>query len=46
MDNEEKLDGLFMTGLQASSGIEPFFESLFSFMRRKTDFYTSGIKFH
>ena len=38
---DEKIDGLLMTGLQSVNGIEPFFECLFSFLRRKSDFYTS-----
>ena len=36
---EEKFDGLFMTAVQQSQGIENFFNNLFSFMRRKTDFF-------
>lgn len=38
--NEEKFDGLFMTSVQQSQGIENFFNNLFSFLRRKTDFFT------
>ena len=38
--SEEKFDGLFMTAVQQSQGIENFFTNLFSFMRRKTDFFT------
>ena len=37
---EEKFDGLFMTAVQQSQGIENFYNNLFSFMRRKTDFFT------
>jgi len=40
MSQEERFDGLFMTAVQQSQGIENFFNNLFSFMRRKTDFYT------
>jgi hypothetical protein len=40
MSQEEKYDGLFMTAVQQSQGIENFFNNLFSFMRRKTDFFT------
>lgn len=29
-----------MTAVQQSQGIENFFNNLFSFMRRKTDFFT------
>jgi hypothetical protein len=41
---EEKFDGLFMTAVQQSQGIENFFSNLFSFMRRKTDFFTYDSK--
>jgi len=37
---EERLDGLFMNAVQQSQGIENFFENIFGFMRRKTDFFT------
>lgn len=37
---EERFDGVFMSVVQQAQGIEPFFDSLFSFMRRKTDFFT------
>ena len=40
MSKEAQFDGLFMTAIQQSQGIENFFTSLFSFMRRKTDFFT------
>ena len=40
MSGEERFDGLFMTAIQQSQGIENFFGNLFSFMRRKTDFFT------
>ncbi len=42
MEGDQKIDGLFMTGLQSVNGIEPFFDCLFSFLRRKTDFFSSG----
>ena len=38
---DEKFDGLFMTAIQQSQGIDNFFNNLFSFMRRKTDFFTA-----
>jgi hypothetical protein len=41
---EEKFDGLFMTAVQGSQGIENFYNNLFSFMRRKTDFFTASDK--
>jgi hypothetical protein len=37
---EERFDGLFMNAVQQAQGIENFFDSLFGFMRRKTDLYT------
>jgi hypothetical protein len=37
---DERLDGLFMSAIQQSQGIETFFNNLFSFMRRKTDFFS------
>ena len=42
--SDEKLDGLFMTAIQQSQGIDNFFNNLFSFMRRKTDFFTLADK--
>jgi hypothetical protein len=42
--NEERFDGLFMTAIQQSQGIDNFFNNLFSFMRRKTDFFTLADK--
>jgi hypothetical protein len=39
---EEKFDGLFMTAVQQSQGIDNFFNNLFSFFRRKTDFFTAA----
>lgn len=44
MTAEERFDGLFMTAIQQSNGIETFFGNLFSFMRRKTDFFTLADK--
>jgi hypothetical protein len=37
---EDKLDGLFMTAVQQSQGIDNFFNHLFGFFGRKTDFFT------
>jgi hypothetical protein len=37
---EERFDGLFMNAVQQAQGIENFFDSLFAFMRRKTDLFT------
>ena len=44
MSEEERFDGLFMSAIQQSQGIEKFYDHLFSFMRRKTDFYTAEAK--
>ena len=38
MEND-RFDSLFMSGLQNCQGIDNFFDALFSFMRRKTDFF-------
>lgn len=37
---DEKFDGLLMTLVQYSQGIENFYNHVFSFMRRKTDFFS------
>lgn len=37
---DERFDGLFMNAVQQSQGIDNFFDNLFGFMRRKTDFFT------
>jgi hypothetical protein len=44
MSADDKFDGLFMTAIQQSQGIENFFGNMFSFMRRKTDFFTAPEK--
>ena len=36
----DKFDGLFMTGVQQAQGIDNFFDCLFGFFARKTDFYS------
>jgi hypothetical protein len=41
MDNPEQFDGLFMTALQKSEGINNFFDAFFGFLFRKTDYYTN-----
>lgn len=42
MENEQTFDLLYTQILQQGRGIEPLFHSLFSFMRRKTDFYKNS----
>mmetsp|Transcript_2287 Transcript_2287/g.3073 ORF Transcript_2287/g.3073 Transcript_2287/m.3073 type:complete len:332 (+) Transcript_2287:149-1144(+) len=42
MADDEKYDGLFLTVAQQAHGIEPLLDALFSFLRRKTDFYTGA----
>jgi hypothetical protein len=39
MDQQDVFDSLYMQILQQGRGIDPLFNSLFSFMRRKSDFY-------
>ena len=36
----DKFDGLFMTAVQQSQGIDNFFDNMFSFFARKTDFFS------
>jgi hypothetical protein len=40
IEEETRFDGLFTSAIQNSRGIDNFFDSMFSFMRRKTDFFT------
>lgn len=44
MKDEEKFDGLFMNAIQGAQGIHNFYDALFSFMRRKTDFFAQEEK--
>lgn len=37
--NEEQFDGLFLNALQGAKGIDNFFDCMFSFFRRKSDFF-------
>ena len=39
---EERFDGMFLTIAQQAQGIEPLLELLFSFLRRKTDFFSGA----
>ena len=36
---DNRFDGLFMNAVQQSHGIDQFFDNLFGFFRRKTDFF-------
>jgi hypothetical protein len=45
MENLEQLDGLFMTALQKAEGINNFFDGVFGFLLRKSDFFTNKGKF-
>jgi hypothetical protein len=40
MSTDERYDGVFMNIVQQSQGIDNFFDNLFGFMGRKTDFFT------
>lgn len=39
--DDERFDGLFMGAVQNAQGIDNFYDALFSFMRRKTDFFSN-----
>lgn len=39
---EDRFDGLFLNVAQQSQGIEPLLDNLFSFLRRKTDFFVGA----
>jgi hypothetical protein len=41
---DPRFDGLFMSAIQQCQGIDNFYEALFSFMRRKTDFFAGEEK--
>jgi hypothetical protein len=40
MENEDRFDGLYLTVAQQARGIEPLLDTLFGFLRRKTDFFS------
>ena len=40
MSEDQRFDGLFMSAIQQAQGINNFYDAMFSFMRRKTDFYS------
>lgn len=37
--NDERFDGLYLNVAQTARGIEPLLDTMFSFLRRKTDFF-------
>lgn len=39
MDDDERFDGLYLNVAQTTQGIEPLLDTVFSFLRRKTDFF-------
>ena len=39
---EDRFDGMFLTVAQQAQGIEPLMDAMFSFLRRKTDFFTGA----
>eukprot|EP00598_Pedospumella_elongata_P002858 CAMPEP_0184976310 /NCGR_PEP_ID=MMETSP1098-20130426/7296_1 /TAXON_ID=89044 /ORGANISM="Spumella elongata, Strain CCAP 955/1" /LENGTH=379 /DNA_ID=CAMNT_0027499157 /DNA_START=43 /DNA_END=1182 /DNA_ORIENTATION=- len=39
---DERFDGMFLSITQQSQGIEPLLDNLFSFLRRKTDFFVGA----
>lgn len=41
---EEQFDGYFVNVLQQAKGIDNFFDCMFSFFRRKTDFFSNAGK--
>jgi hypothetical protein len=42
MADDDRFDGMFLTVAQQAQGIEPLLDLLFSFLRRKTDFFTGA----
>jgi hypothetical protein len=42
--SDEMYDGVLMNIVQKAQGIEGFYDAIFGFMRRKTDFFTVGDK--
>jgi hypothetical protein len=39
---DERFDGLYLNVAQTAQGIEPLLDTVFSFLRRKTDFFSGG----
>lgn len=44
MSQHEMFDGVLMNIVQKAEGIEGFYDAIFSFMRRKTDFFSASDK--
>lgn len=40
MSEEERFDGILMSIVQQSAGIDGFFDAVFGFLRRRTDFFS------
>jgi hypothetical protein len=46
-DNPEtQFDGLLMTLIQQGGGIANFFDAIFGFLQRKTDYFANDSKHH
>ncbi len=43
-DSSEEFDGLLMTVIQKARGIDNYFDAVFGFLFRKTDFFTNAAK--
>ena len=39
LEDDERFDGLYMTVAQTAQGIDPLLDTVFGFLRRKTDFF-------
>lgn len=44
MNEENRFDGLLMTMLQQKGNIDSFFDGVFGFLRRSTDFFVNQKK--
>ncbi|GLE05628.1 hypothetical protein PINS_up014666 [Pythium insidiosum] len=42
MSDDERFDGLLLNMAQSQRGIEPMLDTVFSFLRRKTDFFSGA----
>ena len=43
-ETNEEFDGLLMTVIQKARGIDNYFDAVFGFLYRKTDFFTNATK--